>query len=95
MKITRHEVERVAVLARLALTDAELDAMTGQMNQVLDYVDTLNSLDTDNIVPTAHAVPVENAFRDDVVRPSIGLEKALQNAPDAENGCFRVPKIIE
>jgi aspartyl-tRNA(Asn)/glutamyl-tRNA(Gln) amidotransferase subunit C len=95
MKITRHEVERVAVLARLALTDKELDAMTGQMNQVLDYVDTLNRLDTDGIVPTAHAVPVENAFRDDVVRPSIGSERALKNAPAAADNCFRVPKIIE
>ncbi|MBE0501140.1 MAG: Asp-tRNA(Asn)/Glu-tRNA(Gln) amidotransferase subunit GatC [Desulfuromonadales bacterium] len=95
MKITRHEVERVAVLARLALTDKELDAMTGQMNQLLDYVDTLNRLDTDGIVPTAHAVPVENAFRDDVVRPSIGSERALMNAPAAADNYFRVPKIIE
>jgi aspartyl-tRNA(Asn)/glutamyl-tRNA(Gln) amidotransferase subunit C len=95
MKITRHEVEHVAVLARLALTDTELDAMTGQMNQVLDYVDTLNRLDTEGIIPTAHAVPVENAFREDIVRPSIGHDKALKNAPDATEDCFRVPKIID
>ena len=95
MKITRQEVEHVAVLARLALADDELESVTGQMNRILDYVDALNTLDTDGIVPTAHAVPMENAFRDDVVRPSIGLEKALKNAPEAANGCFQVPKIIE
>ena len=95
MKITRKEVEHVAVLARLALGDKELDQLTGQMDQILGYVDKLNELDTEGIVPTAHAVPVENAFRDDVVKPSIGIEKALQNAPDPANGCFRVPKVIE
>jgi len=95
MKISRAEVEHVARLARLALPEEELTTLTGQMNRILDYVDTLNTLDTDGIVPTAHAVPMENAFRDDVVRPSIGLDKALQNAPEADNGCFQVPKIIE
>lgn len=95
MKIARQEVEHVAVLARLALDDTELDQLTGEMNQILGYVDKLNELDTDGIIPTAHAVPVENAFREDVVRPSIGLEKALDNAPEATDSCFRVPKIIE
>jgi len=95
MKIARQEVEHVAVLARLALDEAELDQLTGQMNQILGYVDKLNELDTDGITPTAHAVPVENAFREDVVRPSIGHERALRNAPEAVDNCFRVPKIIE
>ena len=95
MKISRKEVEHVAVLARLALKEEELDQLTGQMDQILAYVDKLNELNTDNIVPTAHAVPVENAFRDDVVKDSIGIKKALQNAPDPANDCFRVPKVIE
>ncbi|PLY02165.1 MAG: Asp-tRNA(Asn)/Glu-tRNA(Gln) amidotransferase GatCAB subunit C [Desulfuromonas sp.] len=95
MKITRKEVEHVAVLARLALKDNELDRFTGEMDQILGYVEKLNELDTEGIIPTAHAVPVENAFRDDVVRPSIGIDKALQNAPDPADGCFRVPKVIE
>lgn len=95
MKIARQEVEHVAVLARLALDDTELDQLTGEMNQILGYVDKLNELDTDGIIPTAHAVPVENAFREDVVRPSIGLKKALANAPEKADSCFRVPKIIE
>ena len=95
MKISRKEVEHVAVLARMALSDQELDQLTGQMDQILGYVDKLNELDTEGIVPTAHAVPVENAFRDDEVKPSIGIEKALKNAPDPVNDCFRVPKVIE
>ena len=95
MKISRKEVEHVAGLARLALNDEELDQLTGQMDQILDYVDKLGELDTENILPTAHAVPVENAFREDVVKPPIGIDKALQNAPDPANNCFRVPKVIE
>lgn len=95
MKIARQEVEHVAVLARLALEDSELDQLTGQMNKILDYVDKLDELDTEGITPTAHAVPVENAFREDIVRPSIGNDRALKNAPEAANNCFKVPKIIE
>jgi len=95
MKITRKEVEHVARLARLALEPAEVDALTGQMDQLLGYVEKLNELDTEGIVPTAHAVPMENAFRADEVRPSIGLEMALLNAPKSEESCFVVPKVIE
>lgn len=95
MKITRAEVEHVARLARLALADEELDALTGQMDAILGYVEQLNELDTEGIIPTAHAVPVENAFRPDETRPSLGTEKALQNAPDTGDGCFRVPRVIE
>lgn len=95
MKITRAQVERVAQLARLALSQDELDALTSEMDAILGYVDKLNELDTDHIVPTAHAVPMENAFRADAAQPSLGTEKALQNAPAASDGCFLVPKIIE
>lgn len=95
MKITSEEVEHVARLARLALNATEIDALTGQMDQLLGYVEKLNELDTDGIAPTSHAVPMENAFRDDVVTDSIGLERALQNAPQSEDGCFIVPKVIE
>jgi aspartyl-tRNA(Asn)/glutamyl-tRNA(Gln) amidotransferase subunit C len=95
MKINRNQVEQVARLARLALEEEELDALTGQMDAILGYVDKLNALNTDGIVPTAHAVPMENAFRADEVKPSIGVEKALQNAPAADGGCFKVPRVIE
>jgi aspartyl-tRNA(Asn)/glutamyl-tRNA(Gln) amidotransferase subunit C len=95
MKITRKEVEHVALLARLNLAEEELETFTGQMDAILAYVDKLNELDTSNIVPTAHAVPMENAFRADEVRPSIGTENALANAPERVEGFFRVPKVIE
>ncbi|APG25375.1 MULTISPECIES: Asp-tRNA(Asn)/Glu-tRNA(Gln) amidotransferase subunit GatC [Syntrophotalea] len=95
MKIQRQQVEHVAKLARLAMTKAELDTLTGEMDAILDYVEKLNELDTDHIIPTAHAVPVENAFREDVAGASIGTEKALLNAPEAGGDCFVVPKVIE
>ena len=68
MKITRAEVEHVSKLARLALSNEELDSLTGEMDAILGYVEQLNSLDTEGIVPTAHAVPMENAFRPDECR---------------------------
>ncbi len=95
MKITRAQVEHVARLARLALDEEELATLTGEMDAILGYVEKLNSLNTDHIVPTSHAVPMENAFREDRVRPSLGTEKAVQNAPVAAGGCFVVPKVIE
>ncbi|NJD92023.1 MAG: Asp-tRNA(Asn)/Glu-tRNA(Gln) amidotransferase subunit GatC [Geobacter sp.] len=95
MRITRKEVEHVALLARLNLAEGELETFTGQMDAILAYVDKLNELDTDGIVPTSHAVPMENAFRADEVRPSIGTDNALANAPDRIEAFFRVPKVIE
>ena len=95
MKITRDQVEHVSHLARLALSDQELDALTGEMDAILDYVEQLNTLDTQEIVPTAHAVPMENAFRKDEVRPGFTTEQALSNAPDATDNAFRVRRIIE
>jgi len=95
MKINREQVEHVARLARLALSDTELDTLTGDMDAILGYVEKLNELDTDHIIPTAHAVPVENAFREDRTGMSIGTEKALKNAPEASDDCFVVPKVIE
>jgi aspartyl-tRNA(Asn)/glutamyl-tRNA(Gln) amidotransferase subunit C len=95
MKITRDEVENVAVLARLELTGEEKDIFTGHMDAILAYVDKLNELDTSGVIPTSHAVPMENAFRDDEARPSIGVDSALANAPERADGFFRVPKVIE
>lgn len=95
MKISREEVEHVARLARLELTEAEKEMFTGQMDAILAYVDKLNELDTKGITPTSHAVPMENAFREDEVAPSIGIDKALLNAPDRSDNFFRVPQVIE
>ncbi len=95
MKITRAEVAHVARLARLALEERELDALTGQMDAILGYVDKLNELDTQGIVPTAHAVPMENAFREDLPVSSIGIDQALANAPAPSPAGFKVPRVIE
>lgn len=95
MNISKEQVEQVARLARLALADDEIEQLTGDMDAILGYVETLNELNTDGIEPTAHAVPMSNAFRADEVKPSIGIERALQNAPAADGSCFSVPKVIE
>ena len=95
MKISRSEVVHVARLARLALDEAELDALTGDMDAILAYVDQLKRLNTDGISPTAHAVPMANAFRPDEVRPSFTPELAQQNAPAPDPAGFRVPRVIE
>ena len=95
MSITRAEIEHVARLARLALSDSEQELFASQMSAFLSYVETLNELNTDGILPTAHAVPMENAFRPDVVQASIGIDKALHNAPDRVETFFQVPPVIE
>ncbi len=95
MKITIADVEHVARLARLELSDEEKQLFAGQMDAILGYVDKLKELNTDGIQPTSHAVPMENAFREDQTRPSIGTVRALANAPDPVLGFFRVPKVIE
>jgi aspartyl-tRNA(Asn)/glutamyl-tRNA(Gln) amidotransferase subunit C len=95
MKISRAEVEHVARLARLELSEPELDTFTAQMDAILAYVEKLKALDTDGIVPTSHAVPMENAFREDVLAESIGIENAVANAPKHTEGFFQVPKVIE
>lgn len=95
MKITRVEVEHVARLARLELSGPELDTFTVQMDSILAYVEKLNALDTEGIVPTSHAVPMENAFRPDQLGQAIGVEAALANAPRHAESFFSVPKVIE
>ena len=95
MKITISDVEHVARLARLELTEDEKNLFAGQMDAIIGYVEKLKELDTDGVMPTSHAVPMENAFRDDHLRPSIGVEKALGNAPQRADSFFKVPKVIE
>jgi aspartyl-tRNA(Asn)/glutamyl-tRNA(Gln) amidotransferase subunit C len=95
MKISRTEVAHVARLARLALDDTELDTLTGDLDAILGYVEQLNRLDTAGITPTAHAVPMANAFRADQVRPSFSPEQTQANAPQPDPAGFRVPRVIE
>ena len=95
MNISVADVEYVARLARLELSEEEKSLFADQMGAILGYVEKLKELNTDGIVPTFHAVPMENSFREDVACPSIGIEKALANAPDRVESFYRVPKVIE
>ncbi|MBE3578564.1 MAG: Asp-tRNA(Asn)/Glu-tRNA(Gln) amidotransferase subunit GatC [Caldanaerobacter subterraneus] len=95
MAISKSEVEHIAKLARLKFTEEEIEEMSKELSKILDYVNKLNELDTENVEPTAHIVPIHNVFREDEVKPSMPREKVLMNAPYKEQGFFKVPKIIE
>ena len=95
MKISSREVEYVAHLARLEITDKEKEKFTAQLNDILLYIDKLNELDTKGVEPMSHAIAINNAFREDKVVDSIGTDQALANAPDARGEFFRVPKVID
>jgi aspartyl-tRNA(Asn)/glutamyl-tRNA(Gln) amidotransferase subunit C len=94
MKVERGEVEHVAQLARLKLTEEEKEVFTNQLNAILDYMEKLNELDTSGVEATYYVVPHHNTMRDDEVKESLPQEVSLGNAPDRAQGCFRVPKII-
>ena len=93
--ISRDDVVHVARLARLALTDADLETMREQLNAILSHIDALRGVDTAGIEPTSHAVPQFNVVRDDDPRPCLSVEEMLANAPDRAGDFFRVPRIIE
>ena len=93
--ISRSDVEHVAALARLGLTDAEIDRMQGQLNRILEAVGRLQEVDTSHIGPTAQVIALENVMRDDVVRPGISREAGLANAPLREGAHLRVPVVLE
>ena len=93
--IERGDVEAVARLARLQLTDAETERLREQLSAILGYIDKLRALDTDGVEPTSHAVPLVNVMRDDAPEPCLPAEAMLANAPDRVDEFFRVPRIIE
>ena len=95
MKITLQDVEKVAKLARLEVSPAEKEAFAKQLSQILTHVEKLREYDTTGVEPTAAVLGQVNVFRDDIVRPSLPVEKALANAPEREGDGFAVPKIIE
>ena len=94
MKITKDEVLHVAALARLELADDVIDKFAGQIATILEYVDTLNQVDTQGVKPTSYATFRTNAFREDIKLTSLEQDAALANAPAQEDGCFKVPKIL-
>jgi len=93
-RITREEVEHVARLARLALTDAEVDALTVELGAILDHAAEVSALDTADVPPTAHPLPLVNVLRPDEPRPSLPRSEVLAEAPAEEDDRFRVPRIL-
>jgi aspartyl-tRNA(Asn)/glutamyl-tRNA(Gln) amidotransferase subunit C len=89
--IDREDVLHVARLARLELSDAELDRMAGELSGILEHVDRIAALDLDQVSPTTHVVELENVLRADEPEPSLSRERALESAPDPADGAFRVP----
>jgi aspartyl-tRNA(Asn)/glutamyl-tRNA(Gln) amidotransferase subunit C len=95
MKISKEEIEHIAVLARLSLSEEEKELFGPQLSSILDYMEKLNELDTKDIEPTSHVIALSNVMRDDSPKDSIPREDALMNTPSHTEKFYRVPKIIE
>ncbi len=92
--IEKKDIQYVAKLANLKIEDDDIDVFTRQISDILEYVEKLDELDTDDVVPTAYTVPMKNVMREDKAEPSMDRDKILSNAPDKKEGQYRVPKII-
>ncbi|MCK9555461.1 Asp-tRNA(Asn)/Glu-tRNA(Gln) amidotransferase subunit GatC [bacterium] len=95
MKVDKKLVEYLANLSRLEFDDTKLDEITGQLKGIIKYVEKLDTLDTKDVEPTAHILPLKNVFREDKIIPSIDRDKIFKSSPDSDNGYFIVPKVIE
>jgi aspartyl-tRNA(Asn)/glutamyl-tRNA(Gln) amidotransferase subunit C len=95
MSLTRDEVLHIAHLARIGITDEEVEKFRGQLSDILAHFEALSELDTDGVEPTAYPLPLESVMRDDAVAPSLPVEDVLANAPQAEDGAFRVKAVLE
>lgn len=94
MSVNLQDLEKIAHLARLKLTDDEKEKFLGQLNQILEYVEKLNELDTEGVEPLSHSMDLINVMRKDIERTSLPREKALENAPSKNDQFFRVPKVV-
>ncbi len=94
-KIDQTEVRKAAKLSRLDLSEAEVGEFTGQLSAILEYVEKMNELDTADVEPLAHCLPISNVFREDSIKGSLGTEKTLSNAPERDGAFFKVPKILD
>lgn len=94
MDISNEDILRLATLARLKLEDAEVESLRGDLAAMLEYVDRLSTVDVEGVEPTTHAVPLTMRLRPDERRPPLPRDEALDNAPDAEDGMFRVPRVV-
>ncbi|WP_413407221.1 Asp-tRNA(Asn)/Glu-tRNA(Gln) amidotransferase subunit GatC [Paenibacillus amylolyticus] len=95
MSISNNDVQHVAKLARLNLTAEEEQTLTGQLNAILKYAEKLNELDTEDIEPTTHVLHVSNVMREDETKESLTIEQVMRNAPEEEDGQFKVPAVME
>lgn len=95
MKITKEQIQHIAVLSRLNLSEEEKDLFGSQLSSILDYMDQLNELDTRETEPTSHVLSLSNVMRDDILASSLPGEEALKNAPSHSQNFYRVPRIIE
>jgi aspartyl-tRNA(Asn)/glutamyl-tRNA(Gln) amidotransferase subunit C len=93
-RLTRDDVAHVAHLARLSITDEEIDLYTEQLGAVLEHAADVEALDTSGVPPTAHPLPISNVLRDDVVQPTLDRDEVLAQAPGVEDGRFKVPRIL-
>lgn len=89
------DIDYVANLARIALTEEERTLFSGQLEEVLTYIEKLNTVEVDGVEPTAHAIPITNVWRDDDPRPGLSQKDAVRNAPASREGMFVVPKVVE
>ncbi len=95
MKISEQDIKTVASLSRLRIREEEEADVLFQLNKILNYVENLQAIDTTDIEPTTYALPMQNVFRADVVKPSLDRELALSTAPLQEDGYFKVPRVLE
>jgi len=93
--IDRSQVEHIARLARLSISEEDKEALTEQLSAILGYMEKLNSLNTEGIEPTSHVLEISNVFRDDEPTPSLSPADALRNAPERSDNFYKVPRIIE
>ena len=94
MSLSRAAVQKVSLLARLELSELELDTMTAQLGGIVEYMTLLEELNTDGVEPMAHAVELSNVFREDELRPSLSREQALENAPSKDGEFYLVPAVL-
>lgn len=94
MSLSRDDVEKVALLSRLRLSEDEIETMTAQLGRIVEYVEQLGELDTDDVQPMAHAVELSNVFVPDAVAASLPRDDALANAPKRDDECYRVPAVL-
>ena len=95
MEITKETVTHIANLAKIKLTDAETNRLAAEMAKIVGFADKLAELEIAGVEPTTHAVKVQNVLRDDVLKPSYPRERILANAPERDEACFIVPKVVE